>query len=338
MTTPHVLVIGAGSVGRRHLRNFAALGCRVAAMDPRADRLDEAHREVALTQADTTLEAALAHAVGCDGVVVASPPSFHVAQCTAALERGLPVLLEKPVSPTLAEASHLATVVRQSGRPLLLGYTYRWWPPLQRFRERLQQGEIGRVLHVRCVMSAHLADWHPWERYQDFFMASAALGGGALLDESHFIDLMLWIFGEPSSVWGHMSRLSSLEIETDDNVDAVMRYGAGPTVSIHLDLFGRPHEKHIVAVGETGTLHWSFEPNQIRLGRKDSQHWQDETFAHERNDMFTGVAREFMDIIAGDGSPSCTIEDGCAVMRVIEAVRESTRRGLAITLEGHHSR
>jgi predicted dehydrogenase len=307
-------------------------------MDPRADRLEEAGTEVALTQAHTVLEAALAHADNYDGVVVASPPSFHVAQCTAALERRLPVLLEKPVSPALAEALHLADVVRQSGRPLLLGYTYRWWPPLQRFRERLQQGEIGGVLHVRCVMSAHLADWHPWERYQDFFMASSALGGGALLDESHFIDLMLWIFGEPSSVWGQMSRLSALEIETDDNVDAVMRHGAGPTVSIHLDLFGRPHEKHIVAVGETGTLHWSFEPNHVRLGRSGPQDWQDETFAYERNDMFTGVAREFMDIMAGRGAPSCTIEDGCAVMRVIEAVRESTRSGRVIPLEAPHSR
>jgi predicted dehydrogenase len=49
-------------------------------------------------------------------------------------------------------------------------------------------------------MSAHLADWHPWERYQDFFMAQAALGGGALLDESHFLDLMLWSLAVFSAV------------------------------------------------------------------------------------------------------------------------------------------
>ena len=54
---------------------------------------------------------------------------------------------------------------------------------------------VGGLRHARFVMSAHLADWHPWERYQDFFMASRDQGGGALLDESHFIDLMLWFFG-----------------------------------------------------------------------------------------------------------------------------------------------
>lgn len=337
MTQPHLLVLGSGSVGRRHLRNFSALGCRVAAMDPRADRLDEARSEVELTHAASDLESALG-LDRFDGVIVASPPSYHVAQCTAALEQGLPVLLEKPVSPRLEQTADLARTVERTRQPLLLGYTYRWWPPLRRFRERLRQGEIGRVLHVRCVMSAHLADWHPWERYQDFFMASATLGGGALLDESHFIDLMLWMFGPPTSVWGHVARLSSLEIETDDNVDAFLGYDAGPAVSIHLDLYGRPHEKHIVAVGETGTMQWSFDPNRIRLGRDGGQEWEDEVFTHDRNDMFQGVAIEFLDVIAGRTEPSCTIADGVDVMRVIEAVRESTRSSRSITLEQSYPR
>lgn len=331
------MVLGAGSVGRRHLRNLAALGARVSAMDPRGDRLDEAASEVALIARHTSSDAAFA-SDGIDGIVIASPPNFHVEQSIAALARGLPVLLEKPVSPDLASAERLESAVQAARAPLLLGYSYRWWPPLREVKKLLEDGAIGRPLHARFVMSAHLADWHPWERYQDFFMASRELGGGALLDESHFTDLMLWFFGTPSSVSARVEKLSDLEIETDDNVDAIVAYDSGLRASIHLDLFGRPHEKYISITGTEGTLYWSFDPNRVRIGTEAGQTWEDRTYRFERNDMFVGTAREFLDVVRGGAEPSCTIADGVAVLRVIEAMRSSSETGVTVKLEPSHAR
>jgi predicted dehydrogenase len=327
----HLLIVGAGSVGKRHLRNLAALGCAVSAMDPRGDRLEEAAGEVALRGRFATLEAAL-DAGGVDGVVICSPPKFHVAQSIACLERGIPVLLEKPVAPTLAPSLELEAAVARTGTPLLLGYTYRWWPALRALRDRVRAGEAGTPLHARCVMSAHLADWHPWERYQDFFMASAELGGGALLDESHFLDLMLWFFGVPAEVWARVEKLSTLEIDTDDNVDAVLVYPSGLRVAIHLDLFGRPHEKYISVSGEGGTLHWSFDPNRVRFSAAAGQEWAHQDFGGERNDMFVEVAREFLAVLDGAPVETCTIADGTDVLRVIEAMRESAATGRTVAV------
>ncbi len=101
--------------------------------------------------------------------------------------------LKRPVCPDLASGERLAQVAARASVPVLMGYTWRWWPPLIDVRRQLADGAIGTVRHVQFHMSAHLADWHPWERYQDFFMARRELGGGALLDESHWIDLMLWL-------------------------------------------------------------------------------------------------------------------------------------------------
>ena len=97
-------------------------------------------------------------------------------------------------------------------------------------------------------------------------MASSALGGGALLDESHWIDLMLWFFGRPQKLFSKIDKISSLEIETDDNVDMIAYFKDHLQVNLHLDLYTRPHEKSIQFVGESGTLIW--EPNQIRIGKK----------------------------------------------------------------------
>ena len=112
-----------------------------------------------------------------DGVVVASPPSFHVDQILRVADaQQCPILSEKPLSIDSASAARLAPL----GDRILLGYTHRWWPPLRDYRAQLRDGRIGELRNMRFVMSAHLADWHPWEAYQDFFMAKRELGGGAL--------------------------------------------------------------------------------------------------------------------------------------------------------------
>lgn len=328
----HILIIGTGSAGKRHARNFHSLGCSVSCMDPRQDRLDElAGEEINLVSVFTDLDEAFATDSAFDAAVVASPPSFHVDQAISALQRGVPVLLEKPVSPDLAGSIKLQKAVQDSGVPLLLGYTWRWWSPLTKVKTLIEQQVVGRLRYVKFTMSAHLADWHPWERYQDFFMASRALGGGALLDESHWLDLMLWFFGMPRKLFAKIEKISGLEIETDDNVDMLVYYDNDLRVNLHLDLYARPHEKSIQFVGDKGTLIW--EPNQIRIGRQMDPDWETEVSDYDRNEMFVGVAKEFLDTLGAHADQTCTIDDGVRVLQLIEAARTSSREEKVIKLD-----
>lgn len=332
MSQPNVLILGAGSAGRRHAKNFHCLGARIACFDPRADRLAQLKEELPEAEVHDTFEGAISQVRHYSGVVIASPPAFHVAQALEVLERGIPVLLEKPVSPDLASAQRLEKAVRMSGVPLLLGYTYRWWPPFIELRQRLLREFLGPLRHARFVMSAHLADWHPWERYQDFFMASRELGGGALLDESHFIDLMLWFFGMPEAISGRVEHLSTLEIATDDNVDLTAIYPGNFRITIHLDLYARPHEKSVTVVGETGTLQCLFDPNLLRFSADTTPEWKVTIFTCQRNDMFLAEAQEFLNVVAKNQVPSCTIAEGVRVLRCVEAVRLSTQHEKTIHL------
>jgi predicted dehydrogenase len=319
----HLLIVGTGSVGKRHARNLSDLGCIVSCVDPRRDRLDDIAGEgVRLKSVFTSLEEAFAAEETFDGVVVGSPPSFHLDQSIAALKRGKPVLLEKPVSPDLSSALKLQSAVHDTKVPLLLGYTWRWWPPLLKAKDLVARQAVGQLRHVKFTMAAHLADWHPWERYQDFFMASETLGGGALLDESHWLDLMLWFFGVPQKLFAKVEKISDLEIETDDNVDILVYYPNDMRVSLHLDLYARPHEKTIQFVGENGTLIW--EPNRIKIGKEMDPNWEIEEFAYDRNDMFVEVAKEFLHVLSGGSVKTCTIDDGARVLNLIEAARMSS--------------
>ncbi|WP_395739729.1 Gfo/Idh/MocA family protein [Prosthecobacter sp.] len=326
--TLHLLVIGLGSAGKRHARNLRALGCTVSGFDPRADRQEEAAAEGPLESTFGDLNAALAATVY-DGFVIASPPSFHVDQIIAAGATGRWILCEKPLSIDAASCRKLQAV----GAKVLLGYTYRWWPPVAELRRRLQSGEIGAVRHIRFVMSAHLADWHPWERYQDFFMANKEQGGGALLDESHFLDLLLWISGKPQSVMASVDKISDLDISADDNVDVIASFSNGMKANLHLDLIGRPHQRHIIAVGETGTLMWSYEENAVKLSRTGELNWASQPFTCERNEMFLGTAIELLELIRGNrNAPSCSLEDGIAALEVVDACRQSSAQGQSIRI------
>ena len=130
MEQKHILILGTGSVGKRHAGNLSSLGCTISCMDPRTDRLEEVKQEIDVVGTYISIEDVFSDSSRkFDGVVVASPPIFHVNQSVAALEREIPVLLEKPVSPDEASARRLQDVVNNTGIPLLLGYTWRWWPP-----------------------------------------------------------------------------------------------------------------------------------------------------------------------------------------------------------------
>lgn len=323
----HLIILGTGSVGRRHMRNLTALGCAVSGMNPGEERLNMARQEVQMQKEYRKFDDVMAEAALFDGAVIASPPKFHIEQALALLEAGVPVLMEKPLTTDSALAQRFwEGYQRISNHKFLLGYTYRWWPPLLKLKELLQEKPFGRPLHVRFVMSAHLADWHPWENYRSFFMASRELGGGALLDESHFVDLMLWLFGRPSDLQARVEKLSDLDIETDDNVDVMVRYDNGPRVSIHLDLFGRPHERALTIACENGTIVWSWEPNEIRMASSAEGNWEKISFACERNEMFMDVDKEFLEIIDGKAA-SYPVEDAVDVMKIVDACRQASASG-----------
>ena len=308
MTEKHILVVGAGSIGKRHLRNFKSLGCEVSAVDPRQDRLLEAKGEGASICSKDLKEALEVHD-NIDGIVIATPPRFHFRQCLEILKSEIPILLEKPGTRTCWESKSL--VEYSNSNKFLLAYCYRWWPSIIKLREHIQNGKIGRCLNANFTISAHIEDWHPWEHYKDFFLANKWLGGGALLDENHFVDLMIWFWGMPRQIIARLDNISDFDIDVEDNVDIIFIYDNGLRVTMHLDLIGRPHEKSIIIRGDRGTLTWGtsvdYSTNTIRFANNMLPNHESEevhVFEFDRNSMFISEAQEFLDMIDGNDKPS----------------------------------
>lgn len=177
-----ILVAGAGLFGRTHMGLLAGQGAVIAAADPMAALADRARAEFgATTGPDAT---ALMDSFRPDGVIIAAPAAVHLRLAGAALARGIPVLVEKPVALTSSEAARIGQLAAASGTFALPGHVLRFSAQHQALANAVKGGTIGRVL---SVTSRRYRDAGHALRYADI--------DPVLMTMIHDIDLALWMTG-----------------------------------------------------------------------------------------------------------------------------------------------
>ena len=354
-----IVVVGAGSIGKRHLANLVECGAReLAVVDPRPER-----RQEAIQRAQSALGSGPVRVLECssseeiygrgpapEAVVIATPPSSHPEEIRRAVRAGAALLCEKPLakdSESTEELQRLTAEQEASGRVGMIAYNYRFSSQLLMVRKMLLDGEVGRVLTVRGTFSENLREWHPWEGL-NFYMSSPEQGGGALLDESHLIDLCRWLFGEIAEVAGYNRAVSNLKedpvFKADDLVEILVRFESGALGSLHMDLFGKYHQKRLEIIGEEATLFWDYdntdiESNSIRLwkGRRArispefSRRLPEKVLPTDwqvRNRMYLDEIRYFLDSVKAGKHlrPDVPdLRDGLRTLSVLQAARRAER-------------
>jgi len=325
------LVVGLGSIGRRHARNWARSGlgdvlvCRTTRQPP-PEPLGIEYRE--LHDVDDAL------AERPDVVLVTNPTSLHLETARRALDAGSHVLVEKPLSHTLDGVEALA----QTDRVVLVGYNLRFHPGLQRLRSLLHGGAIGKPLSVRAEVGEYLPDWHPWEDYRASYSARRDLGGGPVLTFSHEIDSVYWLLGMPTSVTAVATHASALEVDTEDVAEIVLRYADGAIASIHMDYVRRPTRRQVEVLGERGTLRWEYEANRVMRYAPDTREWivEEGDPRFDRNAMFVAEVCEFAARARGEttGGICATATEGIDVLKIALAALRSADTGRRVDLHG----
>jgi predicted dehydrogenase len=147
MTRLKVAVVGAGAWGRNHVRTVAGLAdaSLAAVCDLDEKKLDAVRRQYPGVVATTVLDEALAAA---EAVVVASPAASHATLASAAIERGLPVLVEKPFALTTQDAERVAALAARRGVPVVAGHLLLFHPAVVRLREMVAAGELGAPFYL----------------------------------------------------------------------------------------------------------------------------------------------------------------------------------------------
>ncbi|MFD2174731.1 Gfo/Idh/MocA family protein [Rhodobacter lacus] len=223
------------------------------------------------------LAAEAARADGIEAVAIVTPNFLHFPVAKAALEAGLHVICEKPMTVTLEEAEELAALVQASGKQFFLTHTYTGYPMIRQMREMVAAGEIGTL---RRVEAEYLQDWlaAPVERTgaegavwrTDPKKAGA---GGAIGDVgTHAYNLAAFVTGlEPDELLAELSAFVEGR-RVDDDAAILMRYAGGAKGSILASqvLPGNGNNLSLRVYGDKGGLEWRQEaPEELwftRLG------------------------------------------------------------------------
>lgn len=320
------LIVSLGSIGRRHLKNLRNLR-------PKAEigvlRLTMARGGEIPPAADWLfgdLDEALAFAPS--AAIVCSPATTHLYLAMALVEHGIPVLVEKPIAGNSAGLDDLLAAAERRGVSLMIGYSLRFLPSLREARRIVESGVIGDVFGVRAEVGQYLPDWRPGSHYQDSVSAQQDLGGGVLLELSHEIDYVYWMFGMPSRVAAMGGRFGGLEIDVEDMASICLEYGCPHRlVNIHLDFLQRSVSRTCKFIGSQGTLVWNGIADVLDLYRSDPGQWSriEVPALPDRNMMYLDELSHFLECAERRLAPSIDGRQGRDVLRIVEAAKESIR-------------
>jgi predicted dehydrogenase len=321
------LVVGCGSIGERHVRNLISLGERdILVHDSDRKRMEEIRRKYGV-DVRRELGPSLDEV---DALLVCTPPVTHVPLAKMALDAGLNVFVEKPLSHTMDGVDEIVKTAKRRGLVLAVGYNFRFHPGMRKVKEKLESGLIGRVMWGRAIVGQYLPDWRPWQDYRKSYTARRGMGGGIILDGSHELDYMRWLMGEVNSVLCFAGKLSSLEVNVEDSADILMRHEGGRVSNVHMDFIRRDYLRVCEIVGEEGTVRWSFPSGTVELYSARTKRWRMVYAGCDPNEMYVREMRCFIRCIQGKKAPLVDGEEGRKTLKVALAAKKSAASGRTV--------
>lgn len=260
-----ILIIGCGSIGRRHARNMRALSAEVVLCDVNESRMREFGEEIGVSGYFTDFDKAAALS-GADAAVVATPSNLHTAPARAVLKAGLDVLIEKPLCMSVSEAIDLRSVVRETDLVCMMAHTYRFRAEWVELKRVLDTNPLGHIYSAEFLGGWYLPDWHVREDYRHEYASQKRLGGGVRLTSlSHFFDVIAWFFGDIERIVGALMRLGDLELDVDDAAVCALRTSSGVAVTLSEDFLSRCPRRLLRINSEYGFIEADFNRKTLSV-------------------------------------------------------------------------
>jgi predicted dehydrogenase len=325
------LVVGSGSIARRHIANLKTLfgSAEVACVSAsgRALSSDETGAHRIFDQLESALDWDPHFAV------VASPAPWHVSHAVTLVGAGIPVLIEKPLSNSLEQFSKGGNLLLAHKSKVQVGYNLRHLSSAVRFKALLDDGLPGRIHCVIVDVGQYLPDWRPGTDYRCNVSAQRKLGGGVLLELSHELDYLVWLFDRFETAYCVASTSGTLDLDVEDRVDAVLSRRDGLVANLHMDFLQRVACRTCKVVGERGNLVWDLARNRIEMqGSSSASECLFSEPEFDRNRMYLAELEQFSQVAAGESEPLIGVEAALYTLRLVDALKRSSAAGQAVLI------
>jgi predicted dehydrogenase len=320
MAARRVIVVGCGSIGRRHARLLAKRSdVNLELCDTSIDNVRRSLEETGTRPTYASFDEALSTRP--DIVVIATPHVLHAEQTVRALRSNVHVLCEKPMSDTLTGARRMLAAAMASERIFSVGFNQHFHPVMRQVRDAISAGELGHVLHVHWHVGTYTTLLNSGSRYQ------ADMEGALFLDYVHQPDLLHWWLGrKPTSVYACGLRGGDLELQSMPNVAAVtLEYDPGTLATIHLNYVQHPESVACEIVGDRKWVRVDVKANVMRIGASAGATETQTSFAFERDAMYEAEHQAFLAAVDGKRVPESPAEDAIVSQETVDATIRSWR-------------
>ena len=308
-----LLVIGGGSIGERHARCFQRTGrVEVELCEPNATVRADVVERYSLAAAYSDFETALATVP--DLAVICTPAPLHVPMALQLVDRGIPVLIEKPLSVRLDGVDELRSLVRERHVTVALAYVYRAHPVLARMRQELLSGRFGSPVQLVAVFGQSFPFYRP--AYREIYYRDRATGGGAIQDAlTHVLNAAEWLVGPVTALAADAAHLVLEGVEVEDTVHLIARHG--PIMgSYSLNQHQPANEGTITIACQRGVVRFEMHKHCWKWMTEPGNEWREEPHAPlERDELFVRQAVSFLDAVDRGGAPLCSLDEGIQALR-----------------------
>jgi UDP-N-acetyl-2-amino-2-deoxyglucuronate dehydrogenase len=336
-------LVGCGAVSTQHVEAMHAVaGARLVAVTSRVADQARACGERWAVAWEPSYDDLLSRA-DIDAVAICTPSGLHAAQALAALRHGKHVLVEKPLSLSVADANRVIREGQRQGRIVATVFQMRFEPIMQALNRAVTSGAFGRVSLVigegLYYRPQSYYDSAPWRGTRD-------LDGGVLMNQAiHLIDLMCWLGGPVLSVAAHVSTLGH-QMEAEDTAAVSIRFASGALGEIVATTCTEPEAPQILRIyGDRGhvrivgeePVEWdlpgvarpeAIADTQAEAGVSGTATWGTTALGHVRQ------YRDFVEAIHEGRPPSITGEDGRESVGVVAGAYQSDQKGRTVMVQG----
>lgn len=337
MKINRILVVGFGSIGRRHYSIIKRL-----LPDSSIKILRHSKNKSIESDSNTLYSIDDALSFLPQVAVISTPSPFHINFAQILAENKVHLLIEKPLSDKCAGIDILNETCLKNNLILSVGYNLRYVPSLQYFRNAINSSLLGKIFSIRCEVGQYLPSWRPEIDYKDSVSAKKNLGGGVLLELSHELDYLCWIFGDVEWIIASLSKQSALDIDVEDTAHLILgfvrkNYRNNIIGNLNMDFIRHDSTRKCFVIGERGTLSWDALVGEVNLYEANKKKWvnlfKDKTNLEE---SYLEEWKDFLNSIYFNKKPFVGCEDGFKVMKIIDAARLSSNENSKIFLGSHY--
>lgn len=315
-----IVVVGAGSIGTRHLQNLTELGHDVYAVDVNKEKFEPV-KHIA-KGVFTSLQESLR--LKPDIAFICTFSNNHVEHAIECANAGCHLFIEKPLSLSLDRVDDLICIIKEKKLITMVGCNMRFHPAISYIHDTLNNNPaFGKRLWANLEFGYYL----PFDKedYESSYKANRSMGGNLIFDGIHELDCAFWFFGESTEVICDKSILSSLKIDTEDHVDMIVKFKAGTVCTIHMDYLQHGYSRRYKIVGESGTLVWDFIQGNIGvIDSKKEWLWKDMKLSIYYNQMYMDEVKYFLDCVISHKETFNSVKESLLVLILALAANKSS--------------